>query len=36
VPHQAATVTFGGLKCEITYTDDAFGIDPSRQRRRGS
>jgi prevent-host-death family protein len=28
VPHQAATVTFGGLKGEITYTDDAFEIDP--------
>jgi prevent-host-death family protein len=31
VPHQAATVTFGGLKGEITYTDDAFGIDPDIQ-----
>ena len=28
MPHQAATVTFGGLKGEIAYTDDAFGIDP--------
>jgi prevent-host-death family protein len=28
VPHQAASVTFGGLKGEITYTDEAFGIDP--------
>jgi prevent-host-death family protein len=31
VPHQAATVRFGGLKGEITYTDDAFGIDPDIQ-----
>ncbi len=31
VPHRAATVTFGGLKGEITYTDDAFGIDPDIQ-----
>ena len=31
VPHQAATVTFGGLKGEISYTDDAFGIDPDIQ-----
>jgi prevent-host-death family protein len=31
VPHQATTVTFGGLKGEITYTDDAFGIDPDIQ-----
>jgi prevent-host-death family protein len=31
VPHQAATVTFGGLKGEITYTDDAFEIDPDIQ-----
>ena len=27
----AATVTFGGLKGEIAYTDDAFGIDPDIQ-----
>jgi prevent-host-death family protein len=31
VPHQSATVTFGGLKGEIAYTDDAFGIDPDVQ-----
>ena len=31
VPHQATTVTFGGLKGEIAYTDDAFGIDPDIQ-----
>jgi prevent-host-death family protein len=31
VPHLATTVTFGGLKGEITYTDDAFGIDPDIQ-----
>ena len=31
VPRQAATVRFGGLKGEITYTDDAFGIDPDIQ-----
>ena len=30
VPHQAASVTFGGLKGEIAY-DDAFGIDPDIQ-----
>jgi prevent-host-death family protein len=32
VPHQAPTVTFGGLKGEVTYTDDAFGIDPDIQK----
>jgi prevent-host-death family protein len=32
VPHQAATVTFGGLKGEIAYTDDAFDIDPDIQK----
>ena len=31
VPHRAATVTFGGLKDEITYDDGAFGIDPHVQ-----
>jgi antitoxin (DNA-binding transcriptional repressor) of toxin-antitoxin stability system len=31
VPHQAANVTFGGLKGEVAYTDDAFGIDPDIQ-----
>jgi antitoxin (DNA-binding transcriptional repressor) of toxin-antitoxin stability system len=24
VPHQAVGVTFGGLKGEVAYTDDAF------------
>ena len=28
VPHQAATVTFGGMKGEIAYSDEAFGLDP--------
>ena len=32
VPHQAATVTFGGLKGEVAYDDQAFGIDPDIQR----
>lgn len=32
VPHQAASVTFGGLKGEVAYTDDAFGIDPDIQK----
>jgi len=27
VPHQAATVAFGGLRGEISYDDQAFGID---------
>jgi antitoxin (DNA-binding transcriptional repressor) of toxin-antitoxin stability system len=31
VPHQAATVTFGGLRGEISYTDDSFGIDQGIQ-----
>lgn len=31
VPHQAASVTLGGLKGDVTYTDDAFGIDPDIQ-----
>lgn len=31
VPHQAATVTFGGLKGEISYSDDAFAVDPDIQ-----
>jgi ubiquitin len=31
VPHQAVQVTFGGLKGEIAYTDDAFDIDPNIQ-----
>ena len=25
-PPQEAAVTFGGLKGEITYTDEAFGV----------
>jgi prevent-host-death family protein len=32
VPHQAATVTFGGLKGEIAYSDQAFGLDPDIQQ----
>jgi prevent-host-death family protein len=32
VPHQAATVTFGGLKGEVAYDDQAFGIDPDIQQ----
>ena len=28
VPHQAAPVTFGGMKGEIAYSDEAFGLDP--------
>ena len=32
VPHQATTVTFGGLKGEIAYDDQAFGIDPDIQQ----
>lgn len=32
VPHQAATVTFGGLRNEIAYDDEAFGIDPDIQQ----
>jgi prevent-host-death family protein len=32
VPHQAATVTFGGLKGEIAYDDRAFDIDPDIQQ----
>ena len=31
VPHQAAGVTFGGLKGEIAYTDEAFDVDPDIQ-----
>ena len=31
VPHRAATVTFGGLKGQLDYSDDAFGIDPDIQ-----
>ncbi|HEU5386169.1 MAG TPA: type II toxin-antitoxin system prevent-host-death family antitoxin [Streptosporangiaceae bacterium] len=32
VPHQAATVTFGGLKGEIAYSDEAFGLNPDIQQ----
>ena len=32
VPHQAATVTFGGLKGELAYDDRAFDIDPDIQQ----
>ncbi|HLI38591.1 MAG TPA: type II toxin-antitoxin system Phd/YefM family antitoxin [Streptosporangiaceae bacterium] len=32
VPHQAATVTFGGLKGEIAYDDRAFDTDPDIQQ----
>jgi prevent-host-death family protein len=32
VPHQAATVAFGGLKDEVVYSDQAFAVDPDIQR----
>jgi antitoxin (DNA-binding transcriptional repressor) of toxin-antitoxin stability system len=32
VPHQAAPVTFGGMKDEIVYRDEAFGLDPDIQQ----
>jgi len=32
VPHQATAVTFGGLKGELGYDDQAFGIDPDIQQ----
>ncbi len=32
VPHQAATVTFGGLTGEVAYSDQAFDLDPDIQR----
>jgi len=32
VPHQAATVAFGGLKGEVAYSDQAFGLDPDIQQ----
>jgi prevent-host-death family protein len=32
VPHQSATVAFGGLKGELSYDDQAFGVDPDIQR----
>jgi prevent-host-death family protein len=31
VPHRAASVAFGGLKGELVYSDDAFGVDPDIQ-----
>jgi len=31
VPHQSVGVTFGGLKGEVAYTDDAFDVDPDIQ-----
>jgi prevent-host-death family protein len=32
VPHQAGKVTFGGLKGQVAYDDQAFGIDPDIQQ----
>ena len=32
VPHQAAAVAFGGLRGEVTYSDQAFGLDPDIQQ----
>jgi prevent-host-death family protein len=32
VPHHAATVTFGGLKGQVSYDDQAFGVDPDIQQ----
>ncbi len=32
VPHRAPTVTFGGLKGEVSYDDQAFGVDPDIQK----
>jgi len=32
VPHQAASVTFGGLKGQVTYNDQAFDLDPDIQQ----
>lgn len=32
VPHQAASVTFGGLKGQVTYSDQAFDLDPDIQQ----
>jgi hypothetical protein len=31
VPHDATGVTFGGLKGEVAYTDNALGVDPDIQ-----
>ena len=32
IPHQPATVTFGGMKGEIVYSDKAFGLEPDIQQ----
>jgi prevent-host-death family protein len=32
VPHQAASVAFGGLKGEVVYSDESFGLDPDIQQ----
>jgi prevent-host-death family protein len=32
VPHVAAPVTFGGMKGEVAYSDEAFDIDPDIQQ----
>ena len=32
VPHRPPAGTFGGLKGEISYIDEAFGIHPDVQR----
>jgi prevent-host-death family protein len=32
VPHQAASVTFGGLTGQVTYSDQAFDLDPDIQQ----
>lgn len=31
VPHRAADVVFGGLKGELSYSDEAFAVDPDIQ-----
>jgi prevent-host-death family protein len=31
VPHQAPAVTFGGLKGQVSYSDQAFDVDPDIQ-----
>lgn len=32
VPHQAASVTFCALKGQVTYSDQAFDLDPDIQQ----
>jgi prevent-host-death family protein len=32
IPHQAASVTFGGLRGEVAYSDRAFDVDPDIQQ----